>query len=86
MMLREVHDTMAHNKNKKRYLEAKQGCIAIERCNSNIKKAVNWSATGGHTFAKRKAISAEAKAKLSALIKFKTRWSEGGKFHGKRKL
>ena len=42
-----------------------------------------WEEGGGRTFANRKAMSAESKAKLSALMK--ARWAPGGKFHGKSK-
>ena len=70
-------------------MEAKQRCI--ERCEANFANAVGnsrkryetWENAGGRKHANRKAMSAEAKAKLSALMK--ARWAEGGKFHGKRK-
>ena len=79
----------AHNKNAARYLEAKNRCM--DRCSANYAKAVGnsrkrygaWEEGGGCTFANRKAMSAESKAKLSALMK--ARWAPGGKFHGKSK-
>ena len=54
--------------------EKKKRCL--ERCCTNYAKAYV-------KFANRKAMSAEAKAKLSALMK--ACWGEGGKFQGKRK-
>ena len=87
--LRSARYVKAHNKNVARYLEAKNRCM--DRCSANYAKAVGnsrkrygaWEEGGGRTFANRKAMSAESKAKLSALMK--ARWAPGGKFHGKSK-
>ena len=81
--------TSAHEKNKKRYHDARTRCLL--RCDDAYKSAVGnsrkryaeWAAAGGRKHANRKAMSAESKAKLSALMK--ARWGPGGKFHGKSK-
>jgi hypothetical protein len=81
--------TASHEKNKKRYHDARTRCLL--RCDDAYKSAVGnsrkryaeWAAAGGRKHANRKAMSAESKAKLSALMK--ARWAPGGKFHGKSK-
>ena len=81
--------TTSHENNKKRYHDARTRCLL--RCDDAYKTAVGnsrkryaeWAAAGGHTHANRKAMSAEVRGKLSALMK--ACWPPGGKFQGKSK-